>query len=217
MKTNTFKLLTVLALMLSMSCSVDQLQTDYEESVLEEKLKTETYSKKSQNENSNQERTSDPIPLNNPNLIVLNEIPFGTHTYTMYLDMTLLEANYVGSFIGPFNIHYRNEMMNNFTIFSVEYASNPDCGNIERWVVDVHEFNAYISSIGHQDGVIPGHDHTGNSEGGSTSNSTGAGVTDVNGKKKDPPPPDPDNTVIDPDDPDISVDYAYCFSTEIID
>ncbi|WP_298760354.1 hypothetical protein [uncultured Psychroserpens sp.] len=218
MKKQTFKLFAILALMLTMGCSVDELQTDQEESIIQEELrrKSESEEGKTKGGNSDQNRSEDPIPLNNPDLIVLNEVPFGVQTYAIYLNMAMLEASYQGSFTGPFNIHYRNEMMTHFTIYSVEFAKNSECAGIERWIINVEEYNAYMISIGNEDGTISGDGTTGNSDGGNTSNATGPGITDIKGgTKPPPPPPDPDDTVIDPDDPDITVNYEYCFDPVI--
>ncbi|MDG5492526.1 hypothetical protein [Psychroserpens sp. SPM9] len=233
MKTQTFKLFTVLALMLSMSCSVDNLNEDYENEIFEKAIDLEVQKDSKSDKNEyNQQRMGNPAPTYNPNLTELYPIPNGTHVVGMYIDMDFIESGYPNPYTGSFNLHFRNEMLTHFTIYSIETAASDDCGNIELWIINVEEYNDYMITQG---GTLIENDiHTG---GGNTSNTNSATLGNVDKDKKDPNNPDPNDTdnpndpvETDPDlEPEMVIERFYispfglislvegCFESEIID
>ncbi|WP_298903689.1 hypothetical protein [uncultured Psychroserpens sp.] len=242
MKTQTFKLFTILALLLTTSCSVDNLQDDFERETLERETNAKPNSEipkdaMPKGSDVDQQRAGNPSPTYNPNLIELNPIPFGADIVGMYLDMDQQEANYNGTYSGSFSLHFRNEMMTHFTIYSVETSSNPDCGNVELWIVNLDEYNDYMVSIG---GTVIVKDVDTGGSGTSNTGSSGATIGGVDKNKKDPNEPDAEvgnnnnNNNDDVGDPDVEPDkgiptyyfnspygiiamVAHCFESDIID
>ncbi|WP_299277498.1 hypothetical protein [uncultured Psychroserpens sp.] len=209
MKTQTFKLFTILALMLTTSCSVDNLQDDFENNTLERQVDTEFNSETQKDANSKKEDATAYERGANPNIEILNEIPPLVETGEIYLDMDKLQFEHYNTpgnepVTIAFNLFYRNSMMEHFTIYSVETSTI--CANVERWVVNLAEYSLYGISVndnGDDDGTSSTHGNGSDSTGGNTSN-TGPGLGDINGNSK-PPPPNEDS------DEDPRDNYLLCF------
>lgn len=126
--------------------------------------------------------------LTNSGIIGPNGVPANVDALALYLDMGLIQKNYSGTYIGSFSAHYRNEMSAHFTIYSVQNAL-PSCGNIERWIVNKREYEAYAGTT-IDPGIIvidldEGNDNT--TSAGSTSTTT-TGWGDANGNVHSTPP-----------------------------
>ncbi|WP_111685544.1 hypothetical protein [Winogradskyella tangerina] len=212
MKTKQLKFLSLLTLILAFSCSVDELQNDANldaEVVSEKKVSDDEASKSDFN---TQQRNSNQQPANNTQNSE-TPLPGGdTEVYFLYLDMEIVEDRYNDDpnnppYTGPFNIHYRNLMATHFSIYLITESTT--CENIERWIVDLEEYNAYRVSIGLSPvDNDPGGDN--NTDGTNTSSGTNnTTVADTNGKKNKnvPPPPPPD-----PDEPHLTISYGQCFN-----
>lgn len=79
----------------------------------------------------------------------LNEIPPGTETINIYLDMDLLEAQYLTypsnpPIIGHFNEFYRDHWLGSFTIYTIAYSSALCEYNEEKWTVNKAEYMNYL-------------------------------------------------------------------------
>ncbi|MBC2846541.1 hypothetical protein [Winogradskyella flava] len=225
MKTKQIKFLSLLLIVLAFGCSSEEMQTNpTQETEYESKnLKTDVISNKSNPDN----------PLDGPletqaNAIAktLNGAPSftansttplpgsDTDVYYLYLNMDTIENEYNSdpnnpSYNGPFNIYYRNLMSNHFTIYHVIESTNMSCGNVERWIVDLAEFNQHLVSMGLPEVDANGNDwywHLQNQGAGGGGTSTT--MLDVNGNrvKRTPPPPPPSNL------PRWLVNYNDCFT-----
>ena len=139
-------------------------------------------------------------------------------TYSLYLDMDYIEANYNGQYFGSFSQHYFNEMSNHFTIHTVEYA-NASCGNIERWVVSKEEYDIYVDSIGgYHSGVSAVNNGDGNNNSSTSSGSSntepdeGWGDEDGNVTTNPRPRTNPDDDGdVEPKDNLVPTEYEGCF------
>ncbi|MFP4847147.1 hypothetical protein [Winogradskyella sp. PE311] len=221
MKTKHLKILSFLAIIFAFSCSTDQLQEDIlqETEVVDKNVETGELSKGDNEPNSatsNQAKSSNGLPTSTMNSTT--PLPGGGNaTYNLYLNMDLIENDYNSdpnnpSYTGPFNVHYYNLMSNHFSIYHVIQSTNDNCGNVERWIVDLVEFNQYLVSIGLPEVDPDDNDwydwlNDGNSNGGDTTNDTTHNVNGTAQRKKGiPPPPPPPNT------PSWLINYSYCFT-----
>ncbi|WP_179020842.1 hypothetical protein [Winogradskyella forsetii] len=190
-------------LVLNYSCGTDEVVFEQENVIITEEKKLDQIESAGKTHATNEE------------LIVQSEsigTSDGDEVYILYLNMDLLEEEYNDntsnpSYIGSFNIFFRNLMSNHFTIYSIVVSTNSECGNIERWYVSLDELNTYLLSTG-ENTVSNGEDNEligGNTSGGNTSSSNS--VTGVKDKNK------PKGSTND-DEPTgiIFLDYSYCFN-----
>lgn len=212
MKTKQLKFLSFLAVILALSCSVDELENN---STLETEslLKDGHFTEQSEST----ELSSQKLNSNDSQLNVSGNSTSGLNggeadVIYLYINMDGMEEHYNSdptnpSYEGSFNDYYRSLMGNHYTIYSYIQSTDPDCGNMERWRVDLEEYNAYRESQG-QTTTDPNNNTNGTNSSNAT-NTNNTGVADSNGnnemKKKGPPDPDDDDLI-------GTEDYGYCFS-----
>jgi len=208
MKTKQLKFLSLLFALLAFSCSKEELQVDHNTDleITSKSAAPENLSKNLDLQENKSSTNSLPNTTNSTTTLPGGE----TDVYYLFLNMDIIESDYNNDpnspiYTGPFNIHYRNLMSNHFTIYNVTESTNATCGNIERWIVDLDEFNQYLVSIGLPEVDAGGNDWyiNGDTSGGDTSTT----MLDVNGKKKKGTPPPPPPNV-----PSWLVNYNHCFT-----
>ncbi|WP_299336037.1 hypothetical protein [uncultured Psychroserpens sp.] len=219
MRKLNFKVLAILAIMLSMSCSVDNLEQDYQNEALERKIDADINSEKDHSERSRNNSSQD--ATNSSNLTIVNEMPAGTETQILYFNMSELEYELIQSPFQadptvPFNIYFRNLMSLHYTIYTIEESTI--CENVERWVVNKQEYDLYKALLDSTGASVfnPNPDNTG---GGQTSN-TGPGLGGVDGTKAGPPvngggSDDDDDDEEDDPDLDPKEHLAQCFPNNV--
>jgi hypothetical protein len=197
-------LFTVLAL--NFNCNKDEIQLDEDSKTIEQKSLDEI------NGLGKLNLTNNDLNIQSESIVTSG----GDESYLLYLDMDLLEEEYNNdssnpSYIGPYNIFFRNLMSNHFTIYSINVSTSSECANIERWHVSLDELNTYLISIGEN---IVSNDNEddeigANTGGGNTSNSNSlTGEKDKTKPKEGTNPNEPD-----PNEPEsILLDYSSCFN-----
>jgi hypothetical protein len=81
--------------------------------------------------------------------LILNQIPLGTETMDIYLNMNIIEYEYNNDptnigYIGDFNVFYRNYYGSHFTIYSIEFSNNNCKDNIEKWTINKSEYIDFV-------------------------------------------------------------------------
>jgi len=152
MKTNTIKFLTVLTLLITVSCSVENDLQEEQSQIIENNLKFD---------NSNEVQQARFAPSYTYHH--LEDIPPQTITTNIYIDMANLENlaaaglyQFEYGCITDFNICYLNVMKNQFTVYSVYRATSSGCEDMERWVINKSEYSAFLNSLINPDGSDTG-------------------------------------------------------------